>query len=109
MVAAALGAKRTCSSCGTRFFDLGKPQPLCPKCGVMQAAEVARLKPGTYKPFDKKAKALEISHVEAPAEAADDAEDEEEEDEVEKLDEDDDDSDVVAEEIVGGAVGKDDL
>lgn len=27
-----LGTKRTCRACGARFYDLEKPQPVCPKC-----------------------------------------------------------------------------
>ena len=31
-----LGKKYTCYSCHTKFYDLGKPKPLCPKCGADQ-------------------------------------------------------------------------
>lgn len=31
-----LGRKYTCYSCHTKFYDLGKPEPLCPKCGADQ-------------------------------------------------------------------------
>ncbi len=31
-----LGKKYTCYSCHTKFYDLGKPEPLCPKCGADQ-------------------------------------------------------------------------
>ncbi len=31
-----LGKKHTCYNCDTKFYDLGKPQPTCPKCGVDQ-------------------------------------------------------------------------
>lgn len=31
-----LGKKYTCYSCHTKFYDLGKPTPLCPKCGADQ-------------------------------------------------------------------------
>jgi len=31
-----LGTKYECYNCGTRFYDLGKPEPLCPKCGANQ-------------------------------------------------------------------------
>lgn len=27
------GTKHTCWSCGTKFYDLGRPAPKCPKCG----------------------------------------------------------------------------
>lgn len=32
-----LGNKHECYSCGTKFYDLGKPEPICPKCGANQA------------------------------------------------------------------------
>jgi len=31
-----LGRKYACYSCHTKFYDLGKPTPLCPKCGADQ-------------------------------------------------------------------------
>ena len=31
-----LGKKYTCYSCHTKFYDLGKPMPICPKCGADQ-------------------------------------------------------------------------
>ena len=31
-----LGRKYTCYSCHTKFYDLGKPVPVCPKCGADQ-------------------------------------------------------------------------
>lgn len=33
------GNKFTCWSCGTKFYDLGKPDPKCPKCGADPAAD----------------------------------------------------------------------
>lgn len=33
---AKLGRKFTCYSCHTKFYDLGKPVPTCPKCGADQ-------------------------------------------------------------------------
>jgi hypothetical protein len=33
---AKLGVKYVCFSCGSRFYDLNKPEPLCPKCGADQ-------------------------------------------------------------------------
>jgi uncharacterized protein (TIGR02300 family) len=34
-----LGTKYECTSCSTKFYDLGKPEPICPKCGLNQLAE----------------------------------------------------------------------
>lgn len=31
-----LGNKFECYNCGTKFYDLGKPDPICPKCGADQ-------------------------------------------------------------------------
>jgi hypothetical protein len=31
-----LGEKYVCFSCGAKFYDLGKPEPKCPKCGADQ-------------------------------------------------------------------------
>ncbi len=31
-----LGTKFDCYSCGTKFYDLGKSEPICPKCGANQ-------------------------------------------------------------------------
>jgi uncharacterized protein (TIGR02300 family) len=36
MPAKDLGSKHTCFKCGTRFYDLKKPEPICPKCGADQ-------------------------------------------------------------------------
>ena len=33
MVKASWGTKRTCQSCGARFYDLNKGPIKCPKCG----------------------------------------------------------------------------
>lgn len=33
-----LGTKYTCFECGTKFYDLKKPAPICPKCGADQRA-----------------------------------------------------------------------
>ena len=31
-----LGIRYKCYKCGIKFYDLGKPQPLCPSCGANQ-------------------------------------------------------------------------
>jgi uncharacterized protein (TIGR02300 family) len=34
-----LGTRYKCYKCGTKFYDLGKPQPICPSCGEDQNNE----------------------------------------------------------------------
>jgi predicted nucleic acid-binding Zn-ribbon protein len=31
-----LGKKYECFNCGTKFYNLGKPEAVCPKCGANQ-------------------------------------------------------------------------
>jgi len=31
-----LGTRYKCYKCGTKFYDLGRSEPLCPSCGVNQ-------------------------------------------------------------------------
>lgn len=31
-----LGTRFTCFECGLKFYDLNRPEPLCPKCGADQ-------------------------------------------------------------------------
>lgn len=31
-----LGNKYECFSCGAKFYDMGRPDPICPKCGANQ-------------------------------------------------------------------------
>lgn len=33
---AALGTRYTCFQCGTKFYDLNRPEPTCPDCGADQ-------------------------------------------------------------------------
>ena len=36
MPARDLGAKFVCYKCSTKFYDMKKPEPVCPKCGADQ-------------------------------------------------------------------------
>ena len=44
---AELGIKRLCNSCGTKFYDLKKEVPICPKCG---AEFIVKIKPRLGRP-----------------------------------------------------------
>jgi hypothetical protein len=35
-IASKLGRKWNCFQCGSSFYDLNRPEPLCPKCGADQ-------------------------------------------------------------------------
>jgi uncharacterized protein (TIGR02300 family) len=37
-----LGTKFECFNCGVKFYDLGKPEAICPKCGANQKDAGAR-------------------------------------------------------------------
>lgn len=52
---ARLGNRFTCFSCGVGFYDLNKPDPICPKCSTDQRdTPVVEVKP---KPKRRKARA----------------------------------------------------
>ena len=42
-----LGEKYVCFSCGAKFYDLGKPEPRCPKCGADQREAPRQVRPRT--------------------------------------------------------------
>ncbi|MBK8572285.1 MAG: FYDLN acid domain-containing protein [Holophagaceae bacterium] len=39
-----LGKKFTCFQCAAKFYDFGKPEALCPKCGANQKTAPAKPK-----------------------------------------------------------------
>jgi uncharacterized protein (TIGR02300 family) len=76
-----LGTKYVCFKCGTKFYDLKKPAPTCPKCGSDQRdAPVAKPTSG------RAARAAPAKEPEAEAPATDDEEAEAEENEKEDED-----------------------
>lgn len=91
MAAKDLGTKFTCFKCGAKFYDLKKPDPLCPKCGADQRESPALRAP--EKPERKRAARAVVEEPESPVEELDeDAAGEDEEAEVEPeetMDEDD--------------------
>ncbi len=80
MPAKDLGTKWTCFKCGTKFYDLKKPEPICPKCGA-NAQESPALK---ATPADKKRAAREVAAEAAVEERAEEEEVAEEEAETEE-------------------------
>ena len=73
-----LGSKYVCYKCGTKFYDLKKPVPACPKCGADQR-EAPVAKPLSARAARAAAAApKEVEEPEIPA--TDDEETEEEED-----------------------------
>ena len=79
-----LGRKYACYSCHTKFYDLGKPTPLCPKCGADQRdAEDAPLVT-SHRGRRVVAEPVEEEEIERAPEAAPDTEEEEFVPEVEK-------------------------
>jgi uncharacterized protein (TIGR02300 family) len=42
-----LGTKYNCYNCGTKFYDLGKTEAICPKCGADQRDAVSSETPST--------------------------------------------------------------
>ncbi len=91
MPAKDLGTKHTCFKCGTKFYDLKKPEPLCPKCGADQRQGPAS-KPS---PAAEKRRAPKpapppqpvAEEVEAEAELDEDAEGDDEANDAEEPDE----------------------
>ncbi len=65
MPARDLGHKHDCYKCGTKFYDLKKPVPICPKCGADQ-----REKPAQRGPSPAAEKKRAPAPVEAEAEEA---------------------------------------
>jgi uncharacterized protein (TIGR02300 family) len=78
-----LGTKYVCYSCETKFYDLHRPGPICPKCGADQREGPAHAVPPEKRRHAKPAPEPlgDSEAVEVPAEAADEEEEELETDE----------------------------
>jgi len=75
-----LGKKYTCYSCHTKFYDLGKPIPKCPKCGADQRdaeeAPVVTSSRSRRVVVEEPVEEPEFPDAETPAAATDEEEDE---------------------------------
>jgi uncharacterized protein (TIGR02300 family) len=84
MPAKDLGTKHVCFKCSTKFYDLKKAEPVCPKCGADQ-----RQSPALKAPAEKRTRPpARPAPPPPPPEAEVEADLDEE---AEELDEDDDD------------------
>ena len=84
MAAKDLGNKFVCFKCSTKFYDLKKPDPVCPKCGADQRESPAnRPAEKTRSRLSSVPKVIEpVAETAEPAEVA-------EEDDLEGFDDDD--------------------
>ncbi len=79
MPAKDLGTKHTCWKCGTKFYDLKKPSPACPKCGAdPRQAPVAKAPSAAEKKRAAKA-AAEVPELPEEAEVEEELDEAEEE------------------------------
>jgi len=86
MPAKDLGTKHTCWKCGTKYYDLKKPAPACPKCGAdprqapvvkaPSAAEKKRAKPQAVAPEVPEEAELDEELDESEDEPVEDSDDE---------------------------------
>ena len=88
MPAKDLGTKHSCWKCGTKFYDLKKPSPACPKCGadprqapVVKAPSAAEKKRAAKPVVAEAPEVLEEAELEEDLEEADEEAAEEAEDE----------------------------
>ena len=84
MPAKDLGSKYVCFKCSTKFYDMKKPDPLCPKCGADQRESPA-LKPASE---GRRSRLSSIPKVIEPIEPEEPAAESEEEELAEFEDED---------------------
>lgn len=52
-----LGTKYECYNCNTKFYDLGKSEPICPKCGANQKDAVQSESPAASQSSRRRRKA----------------------------------------------------
>ena len=91
---AALGERYVCYECETRFYDLNRPEPTCPSCGVNQREEPeGGVKKEAAPPAAKEVKPAAPKKEEASADTDNDTEEVLDADLAKELDEDDDEED----------------
>ena len=75
-----LGTKFECAECGTKFYDLGNPGAVCPKCGTSpkRDAEVERKVPLARLPDVEDEPEVAAPDDEAAEEVGEEIEEEEE-------------------------------
>ncbi len=97
MVKPELGTKRTCVSCGTRFYDLTKSPAQCPKCGAEQPIEQPRARRPSGNLADEKRvkKPLPVEEAEEPEAEEPEEAAEDEDDVIESTDDLEDDADTI--------------
>lgn len=83
MPAKDLGNKHVCFKCGSKFYDLKKPDPICPKCGADQREATAKPE-GRRSRLSATPKIIEPVEPTEREEAAEEDEDEDEETEEEE-------------------------
>jgi uncharacterized protein (TIGR02300 family) len=80
MAAKDLGTKHACFKCGTKFYDMKKPAPICPKCGANQndapksppAEKRVRAAPKAVAPVDPEVEVEAVDDDELEDDADDD-------------------------------------
>ena len=60
------GTKRICHACSVKYYDLGKPEPTCPACGVVYNPEALLKSKHRYvpQPASSKAPAKPVAAIE---------------------------------------------
>jgi hypothetical protein len=90
MPAKDFGTKYLCFKCNTKFYDLKKPDPICPKCGADQRDSAATKPAGEGRRSRLAAVPKIVEPIETPA-----AEKDGDELEIDDIDEDEDEDDDV--------------
>lgn len=65
----ALGRKFACHNCGTKFYDLNKPEPKCPKCGAVPEQQASEATPKASR-ASKRARAVPVYEPKADEDEA---------------------------------------